>query len=233
MSPLTSQHDRRPDTLPLYSITVHVSHFVAVQEFTFQSGLFEWRVSGLASFSFPPPSYTVQSITLMIDGALLVDTCLNMRNLLSFCFLSLLPVPGLCYYDFGGPEKRIVVPQHPVPRPRQLPTNTTSRGPSLVTSSNTLGYTTLYTGAYRGLFAFEPLVVSCTPCGSSSVPSSSGTCTPLSYEGVFRSSQLNSRSSTINCFPSSYGGAFSTNSTSTTIPCCSSSSDVCRSSPSQ
>lgn len=87
---------------------------------------------------------------------------------------------------------------------------------------------TLYGNGYSGTFNFEPLIVSCTPCPTSSTDvnstTSSSICTP--YDGVFRSPGFNSqRPDSTRCFPSGYSGAFSTN--ATTTPCCSTRSNTC------
>ncbi|KIW14316.1 hypothetical protein PV08_07098 [Exophiala spinifera] len=156
------------------------------------------------------------------------------------------------YVDFGATTLPFNGPiLVPTPRPNQLPIDhdfrfeilpsmITAVAPSITIAPNgtrEIVYSLYYHQYFsktrqgrglfrRGVFANDPPISTCTPCGgavSSSGPSgttsSSISCTTHAYLGVFRSPDPQAPSSV--CLNSNYTGVFEPGTTSTTgLPCC-------------
>ncbi|OQV09420.1 hypothetical protein CLAIMM_13545 isoform 2 [Cladophialophora immunda] len=155
------------------------------------------------------------------------------------------------YVDFGSLTLPIEAFYQPTPRPNQLaggfdlryevlPSMITAVAPSVTIAANGT-HQTMYSLHYhhyfsktrqgrgvfdkRGVFAGDPPIATCTPCGGGSVTSTpSGTttstlpCTTHTYHGVF---DFPPQTTTASCYDTNYSGVFqSSTSSSSGLPCC-------------
>ncbi|OAP54841.1 hypothetical protein AYL99_11289 [Fonsecaea erecta] len=155
------------------------------------------------------------------------------------------------YVDFGSLTLPIEPMYQPTPRPNQLPggidlryeilpSMITAVAPSVTIATNGT-HQTMYSLHYhhyfsktrqgrgvfdkRGVFASDPPIATCTPCGGGSVTSTpSGTttstvpCTTLTYHGVF---DFPPTTTTASCYDTNYSGVFQSSTASTSgLPCC-------------
>ncbi|MCJ1396755.1 hypothetical protein MMC18_009647, partial [Xylographa bjoerkii] len=145
------------------------------------------------------------------------------------------------YQSLGRPNPSVF--HHAVPTSRSV-LNYQPRLPFHKRASNTSSSLYGFIPSYHGAFALQPGLlfevssITCVDCPSTSTSlvsngstiSASGSCTPLSYAGVF-ATDTGSSSTTSNsiCFENGYSGAFgpTTMAANQSLPCCSSTSNPC------